>query len=187
MTKENIFKIVPVLLLLAVVAGGVFLVWPKYQEFQKLRTELKIAKDDLKQKEDYIANLSSVDVELESYRGAVDKINSSFADDMSTPVIMNYLQKTVAENGLVLKGITEEGSSASAAAGSSFSLSVSGSYGAFKNLISSLYLSAKIFEIDSLSFASPVADEAGGYFDFEISLKIPVYSKPSLEEGILPL
>ena len=160
-----------------------FLVLPKYQTLKSLQLSVERKQSELHYGEEYLADLQTLSNELDQEQENLSKIDSALPAESSFPSLFSFLQKSVSENGLVLDAInfnfpsSTSGSktTGSEVAGSGtqetseelssetlsseikeihFSLSVSGSYSAFKNFLYCLEKSARFWEPVSFSFSS---------------------------------
>ena len=166
------------LLLVFSILGGVFYCWPKFQDFLYLRIELKGKDTEIKQKEEYFSKLDSLSSKMINYPEELAKINSALPIDPSIPALFNFMQVVSSENGLILENLTLGSISPLSEKGVnqiSFNISVSGSYSAFKNLLSALYGNARMIDINSIGFSS---NEEKDLFVFSIDLATYSYLEP---------
>jgi len=165
---------------------------PKFQQFNEIRKNIGAKRSEIKYSQEYYSKLTEVDAELKKYSVELSKIDSALPSDSFLPSLFNYLQKVTAQSGLVLK---DAGSFTVSASENnpkikeiSLGLEVSGPYASFKNFLSTLEKSARLFETESISFASsekkPTAEEAGEtgqaeekeeVFNFSLSIKVRSY------------
>jgi len=176
-TFKQIISAILICLFVLLALGGYFLCWPKYQEFKKKKTELEIKKEEVGSKEVYLSNLETLSEKLLTYSEQISKVNSAFPKDPSSATIFNFFQKTSSENGLFLTEVdmneTQE-SSGGRIQEMSFSISVSGSYSAFKNFLSAIYASSRLIQVKSINFSS--SEEGKDLFDFNLELKTQSYA-----------
>jgi Tfp pilus assembly protein PilO len=92
---------------------------------------------------------------------------------MSMPFMYGFFKKKASESGLVLKDESfaseKESNYGSGLKEQRFNLEVFGSYLAFKNFLSALEKSARIIEVESVSFSSPKEGES--ILPFSLSVK----------------
>ncbi len=145
---------------------GFFLVWPKYQSVSLIKSKIDEKKKELKYRGEYFVHIKSLHDELNEHKVNLSKIDSALPEELSLAALYSYIQKTVAENGLVLKntGFTVPKRSSLAkdelkVQEIHFSLVLSGSYPAFKNFIFSLENSARLWEVESFNLSSVIASE----------------------------
>lgn len=152
-----IFIIIITLFLVLVL--GVVLIWPQYQTLKALPKNIKEKEAQLQYKKIYFSELSQIKAELEQYELALSKIDSALPPDLSLPSIFNFLQKASSQSGLVLKAIspvnTSPSEEISTASETKFSISVVGAYSSFKDFLSTLEKSARLIEVENISFSSP--------------------------------
>lgn len=151
------------------------LILPKREalNFSQKKVEEKIA--EIQGKEEYFSNLSKISEALKNYTANLSKIDSALPEDPGLPILFDFLQRSSSQSGLVL---TEANLSAlpsptqpSEIQETKVKLTVSGSYSSFKNFLSILEKSARLIEVESLSFSSPPKEES-----IKFDLQIKVYS-----------
>lgn len=167
----RIIIIISICLLISLVVGGILFWWPNFRDFLSSREELEIKEAQLKQKEEYFAKLNTLSEELKKYPQELAKIDSALSVDPSVSALFSFVQKASSESGLVLRNLNlGKISSSKEKAGVneiSFYISVSGTYFAFKNFLSTVYRSSRIIEIDNINFFYPGEDNL---FSFDLSL-----------------
>ncbi len=175
-TSKQIISIILICLFALLVLGGYFLCWPRYKELQEKKSEIETKDEEIRLKEEYLSNLETFSKKLLTYSEQISKIDSAFPANPSPAVIFNFLQKTSSENGLILTKIDMsemQEISKKRIQEVYFSISVSGSYSAFKNFLSAIYASSRLIEIKSINFSSP--EEGKDLFDFYLELKTQFY------------
>ena len=162
-----------IIFLIDLVILGV-LVFPKYQKFQELQSKIKINETDLKNNEEYLTSLNEIYSKAEGMKSQLAKIDSALPSELFLPSFLDFLQKTVSENGLILTNVslseTLSLKTTERIKETSLSLSVSGSYSAFKNFLSGLEKSARLIEIPNISFSSLKESPV-----FDLTIKIHSY------------
>lgn len=154
---------------LFIILIGFFLIWPEYQKFSTLQLEIKAKETELGNIEEYFSKLNQLSQELKDYEGQITKLSSSLLPDSSLTAItlINFVQKASSQNGLILVKIepftitppkpltTSSGASQSQTKVKEiyFDFEVSGSYSALKNFLNTLEKSAKIIEVENISFS----------------------------------
>lgn len=175
------------LCLLIVILIGFFLIWPEYQKFSTLRLEIKARETELGYIEEYFSKLQKLSQELKNYESQLTKLFSSLLPDSSLTAIslINFIQRASSQNGLILKktesftitspklpttspGVSQPQNKVKEI---SFGFEVSGSYSAFKNFLNILEKSAKIIEVENVSFSFAEKEEIPTF-----KLKIKTYS-----------
>lgn len=154
----------------------IVLVFPKYQDFKFLQKEISQKETELQYNKEYFLNLSNLSEELKKYSDNLSKIDFALPSGPSIPILFDFLQKTSSQNGLILKRIGEVTTipfkEKITVKEYQLALSLSGSYSSFKSFLSSLEKSARLIEVESISFASPKSKEE----PFSFSLKIKFHS-----------
>ena len=153
-----------------------FLLYPRYQELRPVQIRIREKSHELERKENYLAELREISEEIKRHEGRLSLISSALPDDVSLPNLFNFLQKASSQNGLALKSPQYGGSSLlpeSEIKENRISFQVVGNYTSFKNFIQYLERSARLIEVDSISFSSP--DEELGLFTFSVTIKVYSY------------
>lgn len=162
--------------LLIVLVIGVFLIWPKYQDLRTLRLEIREKGAELQYKEKHFSNLKEISEELKKYQEELSKIDSILSSDPSLPSLFDFLQKASSQNGLILKNLGSFSITTSkenpAIKEIRLDFTLSGSYFSFKNFLLTLEKSARLIEVESISFSSLGEKETSPSFN----LKIKVHS-----------
>ena len=175
------------LCLLFIILVGFFLIWPEYQKFSTLQQEIKAKETELGYIEEYFFKLNQLSKEIENYQSQLAKLSSSLLSDSSLTTIslINFIQSASSQNGLILKKI-ESFTIASPKPATpspgvsqpttkvkeiSFGFETSGSYFALKNFLNTLEKSAKIIEVENVSFSFAEKEEIPTF-----ELKIKTYS-----------
>jgi len=167
-----------VIFLLIALILGVVSIWPKYQELNATETEIRAKEIELQNTEEYYSDLEQTNLGLKEYTDGLAKIKTSLPSDPSLPSFLNFLQEKSSENGVVFKTINFISSPSpisgeSKIKGTSLNVSFSAPYPAFKNFLSTLENSARLIEVESISFSSPEEKEKS--FEFNLGLKIHSY------------
>ncbi len=175
-TFKQIIPIILICLFALLVLGGYFICWPKYQEFKDKKTELETKNEEIRLKEEHLSTLETFSEKLLAYNEQLSKIDSAFPVNPSPAAVLSFLQKTSLENGLILTNVDmseTQQSSEERIQETSLSLSVNGSYSAFKNFLSAIYGSSRLIEVESISFSS---EKEKNFFDFDFKLKTQSYA-----------
>ena len=162
-------------LLLIFAIGAVF---SKYQELTLLKSESKNKNAELQYEKEYFSKLSDVSKKLEKYKENLAKINSALPMNPRLPDLLNFLQKTSSQSGLVLKKIGLPLSKLNKNEDwnpeiqeTAFNITVAGSYFAFKNFLSVLEKSARMIALETVSFSSPQEE-----ISWTFNLRLKTYS-----------
>jgi len=163
---------------------GIGLVAPKYQDLNLLQLRVKEKEIKVQSEKEYFSELSSVSEKLKSCEESLSKIDSSLPADPQLPDLFNFLQKTTAQSGLVLKGMSPASTNSVKREGwdpeiqeTGTNLIVAGSYTSFKNYLSILEKTARMIELESISFLGPSESGAtpGSLIDFNLRIKTYSY------------
>ena len=183
MKRPILIIIVGFLILLAV--GGYFLGWPKYQEFGDKKLEVEGKDTEIKQKEEYLSKLEVFSNRLSEYNNELAEIDFALPVEPSIAALFIFFQKTISENGLILKDTDLgelfsseiQGTPGERIQKMPFSISVTGSYPALKNFLSVVYRNTRLIEVNSISF--PSSEE--GLFTSNLVLETHAY-QPKAEK-----
>jgi len=159
----NFTSIATAICLVIVIVVAVLVLWPKFQELKTIQENVKITKAELQIKQDYVLKLDDLRVKLEENQDEIAKIKTTLPNSPSIPSLLNYLQKTSSESGLILTEISpfsvSEAKDFANLKEATLSIKVSGSYSSFKSFLSSLEKSARLIEIENISFSSSGTEE----------------------------
>jgi Tfp pilus assembly protein PilO len=154
---------------------GIFLIWPKYQDLTELKLEVFKKKLEIQSQGDYLLDLQEASQKLEENQEVLAKIDSALPSDSSLPVLFNFFQKASSESGLVLGDFGKIAISPEEESGlreTSLNLFLSGPYPAFKNFLYALENSARLIEVENISFSSPLEEDI---FSFQMGIKVYSY------------
>ncbi|KPJ56302.1 hypothetical protein AMJ49_05245 [Parcubacteria bacterium DG_74_2] len=176
-------SIITIIAFLGALGLMVGFVWPKYGEFQRIQQDIIQKENDIQIKDVYIAELNNLSLELEEHKTELAKIDTTLPSDPSLPALFNFFQKTSAQNGLILKNINIDSALKSKEQSKiqeiNINLQVIGSYSSFKNFLSTLEKSARLFKIKDISFSLGGEQEGGEIEElgssFSLSLKTHSY------------
>ncbi len=136
---------------------------PKYQESSSL--ENKLAQNQAKYDADanYYAKIASLAKDIEDKKDLLEKINIALPANSSLAPLVYFFQKKGAESGLVVKSVVMAKNSSS---GDNkeikdiiFTLNVLGNYQGLKKFLTSLDSSARLFEVNAISFKAPISSQ----------------------------
>jgi len=172
--------IIGILLALLLVIGFTF---PKYQNLKLLGAKVKEKGAELQIEKKYFSEIDEAKEKLKKFEQELSKIDSAIPADPYLPSLCNFLQIAASQNGLVLKKImpsltsslkeefVKEGFS-SEIKETGMNLTVAGDYPAFKNFLSNLEKTARMIEIESISFSG---SEKTATIDFNLRIKVYSY------------
>ena len=151
------------------------MVKPSYQEWSVVSQKIKTKEVELRSQQDYYDSLQKASNILKDNAASLAKIDTGLPQKPDTPALFEYFQKTCSQNGLILEAISAPNvGDAEKFNGKKigFSLSLSGTYPSFKNLLAAFQKSARPIEIESISFRAPAK---GDIFNFNISVETYSY------------
>ena len=159
-----------------------FLVYPEYQNFKDLQTDLGVKKAEYTAKFDYYSSISATYAELRSQSENVERIDEALPAEQVLGDLVYYLQEQVTKSGLALKSLYLSKSSNSTVENTvkdmTISLSLAGNYDGLGSLISYLQNSARLFEVESISFGSAGEGTSSGsqsIYSFSMQVKTHTY------------
>jgi len=174
MSRINYPIAIAIFFLASLILGlAVFL--PRYQDLSTVSTSIKKEREKINIEKEYYSSIASTSEELKNYQTELSKVGASLPDDSSLPSLLNFLERAVSQAGLIIKSISPSSSSRSSdlenVKEEKVSLSVSGEYSAFKNLIFILERSSRLIEVESISFSHlKITDR-----DYSITIKAYSY------------
>lgn len=190
----EINKPVTIIILLIINLILIFLfVFPRYQETEKLQMSLYQKQQEYDSQSDYNIKVSEVLKNVESRGDILEKIDSALPGAFSLSDVVDFLQRKAAENKLAVQLISYSrvlpqlpqntaGGSVSQLKSVTFMVDLSGSYRDFKNFLFSLEKSARLFEVNTMSFASKSPEKDKDFtqnqsenYDFKLELKTHTY------------
>jgi len=156
-----------------------FFVLPEYNKFSQLRQSLAEKLGEYDAQHDYYAAIDKIALDLQDKKAELTKIDNALPQDASLGSLMYYLQKTAKSSGLITKSLFLSKAAASTAKTEStntvkeiiFSMDATGDYPSLQSFISTLEKSARIFEVNRISFSS----SAGPPFNFNLQIKTQSY------------
>lgn len=159
-------------------ALGVLFVWPKYQNFKSLQLQLENKETELQYRNEYYEQLFSLSEKFKEFETDLLKIDSALPLNSSSAALSfyNYLQRASSENGLIIRSMGSASLSSLLEAQSvqviSIPIEASGSYSSLKNFLKTLEKSARIIEVNDISFSS--SDEEG-LLSFQLGIQTHSY------------
>lgn len=182
--KDPIF-IITILILIIVLIFNMRFLLPRFQEIGTTRAGIGVKREAIEKRDVSLRSIKENKERLKEYQEQLDIISSALPNDaeLNIPYLFGFIQTTTARAGLVL---TEIGpftiSPVEAKPGiqrTQFSFEVIGSYPSLKSLLRALENSARIIQVNGISFSAP---ERGQLFTFD--LRISVYNS---EKALVPL
>ena len=172
----------PLFIIIAFV-GLSFFGLPKLRTIDKLNQKITALQEQAVKTEAYFAGLSKIEQRLAGLSEAKEMIETALPAKISQPLLFSYFQKIVAENGLLLKGISisvsEKTGGANQAQSASIHLQLLGSYSSFKSFLKALEHAGRLFNITSITIGTAEKEEAKGLLSFGVEMR--VYAQTSLD------
>jgi Tfp pilus assembly protein PilO len=156
---------------------------PKYQNLKLLKLKVKAKEIEFQAERKYFSEIAESKEKLKKFEEELSKINSAIPPEPSLPSLGNFLQIAASQNGLILKKIMPSPSSrpkeefikkgfSPGIKETGLNLTVSGDYPSFKHFLSNLEKTARMIEIESISFSS---SEKEAPIDFNLRIKVYSY------------
>lgn len=153
---------------------GALVIWPEYQDFVDLGGKIEVKKNELQYNREYFQELDLIKEKLEEKKEEVAKIDSALPQERSLPSVFDFVQKISSESGLIFKSLSPFAASRSEEfpeiQETRFTVVLSGAYPSFKSFLFALEKSARMIEVESISFSSE------GEEPLIFSLRLKVYS-----------
>jgi len=162
--------IIAIILLGATAIASLFVVKPKYQEYAQKKAELEARQVELSYHQQHFSVLKDTEARLKQSQEAFAKIDNSLPSFFSLPAFYANMLKLTSQSGMVVDQISHTGTinPQERLKKQSFSLSVSGTFASFNNFLNVIEKSAKIFEVDGMSFTYP--EEEGEVISFSLNM-----------------
>jgi Tfp pilus assembly protein PilO len=182
-----------------------FLTWPRYDALRVVFQKIGEKEAEIKNRQEYYANLEKLANDLKQYQGSLAKISSAFPAKEDAPSLMNFIQATAVESGLILKHIdyvkTDATNNAVANASLANEKSASkrvlrkyivnadfgGSYRSLKDFVLKIGKSSRMIEVNSIGLKNADNQEgvagtnvkeignSNGNMNFQISFSVNYY------------
>lgn len=156
---------------------GIGFVWPRYQDLVILEKMIEEKRMEIATKDQNIENLKKTkETLIKNYQAQLAKVNSALPSDPNLATLLDFFQKVSSQQGLVLVEISPFLSRSSeeieGLKETEFSLILSGDYSSLKNFLSAVEKSARLIEVEKISFLNP---EKEGSLDIELKIKVHSY------------
>lgn len=168
----EINKPIAIIIVLIISLVLIFLfVIPKYQESVALQEKVVQKQKEYNREVVYREKISEALKNVKDRQDVLERINSALPADVSFAPLVYFAQEKASENGLVVGSMTFSPLRIASANVSSsspdvevkdivFTLNLTGGYQGFKNFLRALENSARLFEINNLSFAPLSSSES---------------------------
>ncbi len=189
---SNIIMSIPrpiaiIICLILILFLGIGLVVSNYQKLSLFKLRVREKTVELQSEKDYFSKIDTFSKKLKENEESLAKINSSLTIGPEISNLCYFFQKAVSRSGLVLKKISpgttnnieekliKEGWSEELQQ-TETNLTVAGSYNSFKNFLSTLEKTARMIEIENISFSIIPVKEGEIESPIDFNLKIKTYS-----------
>jgi Tfp pilus assembly protein PilO len=148
---------------------------PKYEGLSSLDQEIFEKDIEFRSQEEYIRELEEIAKGLNEKEDEILKIDSALPQGSDIPDLLNFLQKTASQSGLMLEKVTPrynlpgEGEKLAI---TQINFVLNGDYSNFKDFLSVIEKSARLIEVDTIGFSYPTR---GGPFNFNVGIKAYSY------------
>ena len=164
------------LLSIVFLAGAILIaflfMWPSLHDFQFLQEEKRSKAKEFENREEYFANLASLQQKLNDFEPQLTKLSFALPEDTSLPSLYQLLQEVASGSGVVLKAISAQTAKGDAPLKTiDLQLKVAGSYENLKSFLENSQNAWRLLSIDSIVFVSPKSGAS-----FEISLRMQAHS-----------
>lgn len=189
--NKPVFSIILLIINLILVFLFVF---PKYQDGKNLEMSFFEKQSEYDNALNYYTDVSEALKNIEERQNALGKIDSALPHEPSFSSLAYFLNQKADESGLIIKSITFSQTSREVnqqvlSGGSSagiknivFTINTAGSYQGLKHFLFSLERSARLFEVNTISFASSEPSKNKGVlqnrletYSFKLELKTYAY------------
>lgn len=197
MKNINSISIVSIILILVSIGILLFLVKPIYQKFQIAKTQLSESQTELEYRQEYVKQIADITKRLNKDKDSIDKLNFALPENISIASLFNFLQAAAQKNGLLLTDVTMPtevplvlkkkvtGKSGRQIISKqrtnltyyTFNTTIQGPYNYFKGFVSDLEKSARMIEIDDISFGSNLESNTSSIFSYDLALKVYSFHK----------
>jgi Tfp pilus assembly protein PilO len=188
----NIKKYLPIFIILIIIASlavGYFLTWPKYEEFVFVRKDFEVKDEQLKEKLKYSSELDIISASLKQRSEELAQIDVALPLEPSIAALYYFVKDIDARSKLKFEDINisslftsqRKVSVMDSAYKMPFSTSMSGGYSQFKDFLINLYLNSRIIKIKSLNFSAD--SESNNLYDFELKLETQKYN-PNIQNVV---
>ncbi|MFH1509956.1 MAG: type 4a pilus biogenesis protein PilO [Candidatus Nealsonbacteria bacterium] len=163
--------IIIITFILLLIIGGTFL-FPKFSQLNEIKENIQAKEIELQYGQEYFDRLGELKIKLEENTFEISKISSALPIDASAPSMFRFIQETASLSGLVLSRINpftiESLDDNTEINEMKFTVELSGTYSSFKEFLSILEKSARLFEVYELEFRQSQEEDI---LDFSLNLR----------------
>src|SRR3989344_4960909 len=174
--RKVIEQFLPIFILVVAVLGGVFFLWPAYEDFSGINTQVNIQQERLERGQRVLTQLVALQRQIAERQEEFEKLEYSIPEDMQLPAVYDLIQQLAASSGLVVETITTQSTEV---AGESLDIvhvevQLVGSYAGLKNFLDAAKRSARIVNVGTLHIIA--AAQPGAQSALAIEAEIAAYA-----------
>lgn len=172
------FKLgVSVFILLLILVFSVFILWPKFKEVSGLKNKISQTEKYLESTKQYLEELEEKSKQIEENKEKILKLNQILPEKENLPHLFSFIRKLATESGLLLTNVSFAQTLPPEGSGENLplkeiqiNLELKGNYPSFKNFISQIEKSARLFEPLRISLTK--TEKEKDVLEIKIDLKI---------------
>lgn len=162
---------------------------PSYKKLAFLRNEVDRHQDILEEKREILSKVNQLAKDYNSHKDEIKRIYYVLPSDQDIPNLIVQFEALALENGLILETLdfTEKAAARTVARRGAaaideqslknynileVSLSIGGTYEAFKGFLKALEYNVRLMDIQSISFSSSEGEVGSPIFTFDIELEV---------------
>ena len=152
------------------------LVLPAYNKLNDLNNQVFEKQISLQSQQEYFKELEDIADKIEDQEESLEKIRSAIPRGSDLANLMNYFQRSASKAGVSMKSVSPAliaSTIGKKIRASKINLIIAGEYPAFKEFLTMIEKSARLIEVEDISFQSPT--EEGDPFNFNLSTKVYYY------------
>lgn len=151
-----VYVILSVVLLIIAIGLGIFLVWPRYQEFSLLRSEIQEREGRLASGQQALTQLRQTQEAVLEHAEDFEKLAQAIPEDPALPALYEHIQQLGIGSGLTLTSISGNTTKETldGVAVLAFRTDWRGSYTALKNFLDAARRSARILNVGQVTIAA---------------------------------
>ena len=174
--RKVVEQFFPIFILVVAVLGGIFFLWPAYEDFSGVNAQVNIQQERLERGQRILTQLVGLQRQIAEGQEEFEKLEQATPSDMQLPAVYDLVQQLAASSGLVLETITTEKTEV---VGESLEIvylkaQLAGSYTGLKNFLDATKRSARILNVGTLHITA--AAEPGAQSELDIEAEITAYA-----------
>ncbi len=181
MTRKTLITLI--ILILAIIGLGFFLVKPGISQIKDLRLEANSKKEELTNIQEFLAKFEVLKKQYEGGEAKLKKAEQVLPQKPDIPGILVQLETLASENGLLLEDINyslpvigQAGTAKEAFRKVAIDLEIAGSYKSFKGFLVSVQNNLRIMDISDINLSAQIKETEGGtIISYTYNLTMNVY------------